>query len=104
MRRRRYFMKWKFDFNGEDFTDRLSNMTQVRVFKEIVNACNKDNLKWAHTQVERERISHKLNISEITFKRTLQGITNSRLIIRIGRGVYQLNPDYITYGQHGENH
>jgi hypothetical protein len=102
MRSRRFFMKWKFDFNGSDFTDKLSNLTQVKIFKEIVYNCNKQNLKWEHSEEERLRISAKLKISEITFKRALQGITKSRLITRVGRGVYQVNPDYVTYGQHGD--
>jgi len=95
-------MKWKFDYNGTDFTDKLSNLTQVRVYKAIVFNCNKTTLKWGHSEEERLRISASLNISEITFKRALQGIVKSRLLVKLGRGSYQVNPEYVTYGNHGE--
>jgi len=95
-------MKWKFDYNGTDFTDKLSNLTQVKVFKEIVQHSNKTSLKWSHSEAERVRISTRLRISEITFKRALQGIVKSKLIFKTGRGNYELNPEYVSYGKHGE--
>lgn len=91
-------MKWKFDSDGSDFTDLLSNLTQVKVFKEIILTINKEDLKWTHTKEERERISTKLKTSEVTFKRALHGIVESGLMHKLGRGCYQINPSYVSYG------
>lgn len=97
------FMKWKFYRDGANFVDKLGSITEMRVFQEIVYRCNKNTLVWSHSKEERVKICEKLKISELTFKRTLQALTNSRLIIWKSRGNYIVNNDYVDFGSENKS-
>lgn len=95
----RFFMKWKFDHNGKDFTDKVKTITELNLFKEIVHGCNKDTLLWYNNEVVKETLCKKLDVSPATYNKALQGLTESDLIERKTRGTYLINRTYVSYGQ-----
>ncbi len=92
-------MKWVFSYNGEDFTDRVSSMTELKVYKKIVFNSNKETLRWYHDKVTREEICKSLDISDKTFYRVLTSLVKSDLLIKIQRATFRLNDKYVTYGR-----
>jgi predicted transcriptional regulator len=87
-------MKQKARYSEEDFTSKVKNLTQVKVFRAILNSCDPVTMQWTHSKEVRLDISSRLKISEVTFKRALQGIVKSGLVNKLSRGNYQVNKKY----------
>lgn len=86
-----------FGVRNENFLDRFQHLSEVRIFKEILKGLNKEDMTWAHTRSTRLQIIRKVHISEIGFKTRLTSMVKSKLLIRIGRGLYKVNDVDITF-------
>lgn len=82
---------------GMSYLMLFKNITEFKLFNEILLTATsrEEKMTWVNDIKERKRICEKLEISEITFKRSLIQLKKINLLLAVNLGVYRINPDYI---------
>ncbi len=87
------------DWQDDNLLDYFTNITEVKIFSEILKSCNKNNLHWSHTSSIRKEICLKLEISEICFKVRINVMHKNKILIKKERGLYCINEKLVIFGR-----
>ena len=88
--------------------DKFEHISQVKQFGIMLKRVNKTDMTWASYDAEHEAIRNLVKnsagekLSKITIKKNVSFYVKVGLLLRLSRGVYKINPEYVKFGEDGE--
>jgi len=77
------------------FLNLFSTISEVRIFNEILVLCDKDDLVYHSTRLNRDRICERTSLSDVTVKNSMVVFVKKELLIKQAKGIYRINPRFI---------
>lgn len=78
--------------------DKCQHLSEVKILSEILKTYNRETLAWTHTRSTRMAICEILQMSEISFKVRLNNMHKNGILVKVDRGLYKVNEEFISYG------
>lgn len=96
-----YFYKMKVEGGKRTFLDLCDHLSEARMISYALSTLvNRSTMDFYINSENRTRMAAACGISELTVNRNLTKLVGKDLLLRVSRGVYRFNPEYIDYGQH----
>lgn len=99
------YYKMMINVKNHTFLDLFQHISQVKQFNVMLSRVNKKEMIWTSHDAEHKavgelvRTSEGKQLSKITVKRNVSHFVEVGLLLKITRGVYKVNPEYIAFGK-----
>lgn len=84
--------------DGMIWVSKCTHMGEVRLFNYILATFNRHDATWANTRQRRLAIKQLHGLEESTIFNYLKLLTKSKLLIKMGKGEYKVNAEYVEFG------
>ena len=85
--------KWR----KNNFFAKIESTTDMRVIIVMMMHSDKETMLFHSYLESRKAIARELDISEITVRNSIVRLVDSGLVLKIRRGIYKINPEYVRF-------
>lgn len=100
MEQPKYWVKTKIYGGTKSWVMLTDHIGQAKLFAYIYATFNRSNGEWVNNRIARAAITPLCGIEEATIFNYLSKLVKCGLLLKSGRGLYRINPQYISYGNH----
>jgi len=95
----KYWLKMKIKDNMIDnWVLKCERLGEVKLFAYVLSTFNLNDNTWNYDSFKEKAISQLLGLNRSTIFNYLKSLCKNRLLIKKGKGLYEINSEYIEFG------